>query len=419
MNGDLSSVPAICPKCANNNMVRGQSMTLAMTCAKCGTYFALAAWTKVQVEFTIKSEPAIPIGSRGKLKGITYEVMGFVVKHIRKYKFSWREYVLFNTTHGLAYLSESDGHWNYVIPLKDNPQEIKGSRDFEYEGSSFRLYQKYKANVYYAKGEFFTDIFTLGEDSIVEEYIAPPYLLSLEFDDTGYRWYHGEYIDHLEVARAFRLMPDKLPPKIGRGYIQPYISAFSAQTLFRLCIALFTLIFCIQLIFINTAEQKLVLSQSFFSYQLAEGQKMFVTPSFKLDNGSKSLVIKINAPLTNDWFFGGFVLVNEDNLTEIEFSKEIVFYSGVDEGYSWTEGSRNGEAFLSKIPDGNYHINVYPEFSNDNKEFSIRVVSDVWNMGNMWVVCAIVFAFPLFYFIRFYRIESKRWSDSDYSPYGK
>lgn len=412
-----SPLSSVCPHCKKDNVCRGKAYTLAMTCQHCSTYFTTGSWTEVDVKFNTVSEPSLPIGTRGKLEGTTYEVMGFVVKYVRKYRFRWREYVLFNPAKGLAYLSESEGHWNFVKPLKDNPKEKQSGLDFNFESKSFRLYQKFKAEVVYAKGEFFFDIFSTTPQSLVEEYIAPPYLLSLESDSESYRWFQGEYIANTTVATAFGLTIDKLPKKEGRGYTQPFISAFSKESLVSLCLILAFLLVGIQGFLLITAKDEVVYKQSFYGSNLKEGQKMFVTPSFDLDGDSKSLVVEIWAPIQNDWFFGDFVLINENDLSEYEFSKEIEYYSGTDGGESWSEGSKKGEAFLSRIPAGRYHINIYPDFSFYNKEFSLTVIRDVSNMSNFWVTLLVLAIFPTFYFIRRHTIESKRWSDSDYSPY--
>lgn len=412
-----SLITSVCPHCKKDNVVRGKALTLAMTCQHCSTYFTRGNWTEVDVKFNDTTVPVIPIGSKGKIEGNTYEVMGFVVKYVRKYRFKWREYTLFNPVKGLAFLSESEGHWNFVKPLKDDPKGEKRGLSFNYNAKEFRLFQKYKAEIVFAKGEFCFDIFSGTAKTLVEEYIAPPYLLSLESDSESYRWYEGTYMANTDVASAFSLNVKTLPPKEGRGYTQPFISAFSKESLMLLCFLLGAALFAIQIFLHATSKDKIVFEQSFSGNTLKEGQKMFVTSSFELEGESKSLVMELYAPLYNDWFFGDFVLVNENDNSEYEFSKEIEYYSGNDGGEAWSEGSKKGAAFLSRIPAGRYHMNIYPEFTFSNKEFSITLIRDVSNMSNFWVTLLVLSIFPIFYFIRHHHIESSRWSDSDYSPY--
>lgn len=417
MSGEPEILSTACPQCKKAHIPRGKSLTLAMTCTDCNTYFSTGKWSDTVLKFKVKSEPALPIGGRGKLNGDVYEVMGFVQKYVKQYRFYWREYVLFNPAKGVAYLSESSGHWNFVVPHKEDPQGQQSGWEFQFEGLTYRLYQKFTADVIYARGEFFNDIFDVTLNARNHEYISPPYFLSSESDNQAYRWFKGEYINQADVASAFNLTTNKLPKKEGRGYTQPFINSFTKETLITVSVLLALLLVALQLLFHNTASDKIIYQQSFNGNTLKEGQKMFVTPAFEVEGGTKSLVVNVSAPISNDWFFGDFVLVDEKNQTEYEFSKEIEYYFGSEGGESWTEGSKEGEAFLSQIPAGRYHLNIYPEFSFENKQFTIEVRRDVPNMSNMWSTLVLIGLFPAYYFIRRYYIESKRWSDSDYSPF--
>ena len=46
----------------------------------------------------MKIQPLIPLGSRGKIRGVVYEVIGFQRRTIQVegISYSWHEYVLFN-----------------------------------------------------------------------------------------------------------------------------------------------------------------------------------------------------------------------------------------------------------------------------------------------------------------------------------
>ncbi len=120
------------------NAVRGRAMTLALTCSKCNVYFRVGAWNKDITKFANVIEPAIPIGTKGKVDNIVYEVMGFVVKQEMKYKYSWREYLLFNPYKGYAFLSEYDGHWNFIWPI-----EYYESKNYSTLGLATRIGFKY------------------------------------------------------------------------------------------------------------------------------------------------------------------------------------------------------------------------------------------------------------------------------------
>lgn len=413
MSGNNYSV--FCRGCGTSNVVRGKTMTLALTCEKCKYYFRVGQWNKERTRFPHKEAPAIPIGAKGRIDKFLYEVMGFVVKQETKYKYKWREYLLFNPYRGFAFLSEYNGHWNFMWPIEHDPKHGKIDSGFDYKDQRFKLYQKYRSKVIYAEGEFFFDVVDITETTLNSEYIAPPRMLGLEASEDSLLWYEGEYLTRDEVAGAFNLPVNKLPAKTGVGYTQPVAPSFSEQSLISFTVLIVLLTILVQIILSNTSDEKVVFQADYNQSQVTD-QKIIVTPAFTLEGGLKSLEIYIHAPLSNDWFFSDFSLINEETGTEYNFSKEIEHYSGYEGGEAWSEGSQYGEAFLSRIPGGRYHINIYPEFGR-TRSFSISVRRDVPTTSNLFITILGLALFPIGYFIRKNFLEQKRWSESDYSPY--
>jgi hypothetical protein len=390
-------------------------MTLAMTCTSCNVYFRAGNWNKKKITFANAIPPAIPLGTKGKIDGTLYEVMGFVVKRENKYKYQWREYLLFNPFMGYSFLSEYNGHWNFVWPVEDNPA-AKTEDSFYREGSTFRLYQKYSATVVYASGEFFFDVNDITDSTRNAEYIAPPYLYAREESADSVLWCKGEYLTPGEVAGAFKISESTLPKKTGLGYTEPITGNFKPSSLIRLSLILACAIIVLQIILANISGDQEVFRGSYQQSDL-KNQKFFVTPAFTLEGGSKNLSIRVEAPVDNDWFFAEFSLIDEATGSEYNFTKDIEYYHGYEEGTDWSEGSTRGEAFLSQIPGGKYHINIYPEFSTANHFFSLVVKRDVPTMSNFVVTLVMLALFPVGYFLRRRRQERRRWSESDYSPY--
>jgi hypothetical protein len=416
MSGDKPILSIACPSCKHENLPKGRTLTRALTCVKCKSYFRLFLKADEKfAKFKESHEPALSVGTKGKINGITYQVMGFTVKR-EKYSYKWREYLLFNPFHGGAYLSEYDGHWNFITSHIGNPTQ--GSRDFTFyhDNNPYRLYQKYSPRVLYAEGEFFIDEVYISEDSNVAEYISPPHSFISQFTDNRYEWLKGEYIDGKTVAEGFKIPSEKMPKKTGFGYTQPIIRSFSESNLFTAIFAVVIFLVAIQGYFQTEATHEKVFSRTYYKKDLTQ-QKMFSTESFLLEGGTKSVQIEIQAPIDNDWFYADFSLIEESNGTEHEFSKEVEYYHGVDGGDSWSEGSTRGEAFLSRIPEGRYHINIYPQFSFNSEYFAIEVYRNEPIYSNFFVSLLLLALFPIFYFVRRYYKEKKRWSDSDYSPY--
>jgi hypothetical protein len=379
-------------------------------------YFRAGEWNEATVEFIHQEPQAIPLGAKGKIENYVYEVMGFVVKQETKYRYKWREYLLFSPFRGYAFLSEYNGHWNFMWPIETDPRNHTSQSNFVFQDRDYNLYQKYTAEVVYASGEFFFDVVDITSSTYNYEYIAPPFIFALEKSDDSILWCEGEYFKKNEVAAAFSVPKNSLPSQKGIGYTQPFNASFSDKSLILFTVLVILITLVIQLTMNNSATDKLLFHAEYTKAELTD-QKVFVTPSFTLEHGPKNLELYVFAPLSNDWFFSEFTLINETDGTEYNFTKEVQYYSGYEDGSTWTEGSKSGEAILSQIPAGKYHINIYPEFSPNNQAFSVIVRHDVPFTSNFYVTCVGFLLFPLVYFIRKHHREQKRWSESDYSPY--
>lgn len=412
-----SNIKIACPKCKAECNLRGRAMTLALVCPSCQTYFRTGAWDSGTKHFEgAEAKPAIAIGTKGEIEGYVYEVMGFIVKQERKYRYRWREYLLFNPFRGYAFLSEYNGHWNFVWPLEQGPSIEKVSAEPVYEGDVYKLYQKYNADVVFAQGEFFFDVLDMTDNTRNYEYICPPYVLTLEKSHDSLLWCKGEYFTRNEIAEIFPSAKASLPKKVGMGYTEPVGGKFSRTSLIQMTILMIVAAVVIQFYFSSSAQEKVVYHNRFTESELG-GEKMFATTPFKLADGTKSLHFYIDADLSNDWFYGEFTLVNEATGEEVNFSKDIEYYHGYEDGSSWSEGSKAGDAYISRVAEGTYHINIYPQFSPTSKSFRIIVTRDVPNSSNLVFTILMLLVYPAFHLIRGHYREVKRWSESDYSPY--
>jgi hypothetical protein len=412
--GSTQVIQYSCPTCKHLNTPKGKALTLALTCEKCKLYFCTLS--SIHDKFQNSYSSILVIGSIGKIDGAHYRVMGFSVKRERKYRYIWHEYFLFDPIYGIAFLTQYDGNWNFLKPYSKHPWSFGSFNEPTIEQGTFKLYAKYKAEVLFASGEFFTDIIDATESSTHYEHINPPYILNFEDNNHHLNAYLGEYISPSKVASAFNLELKKLPPKKGMAYTEPHIFSFDESSFLRVTGITLVLAFLVQFILSSYSLNEKVF-ESHFNEANLNGQKMFVTPSFELKGGTKNVQFKISAPISNDWFFAEFSLINEKTEDEYVFTNEIEYYYGYEGGESWREGDNKGEAFLSSIPEGRYHINIFPEFSASNHEFTIWVYRDVPFFSNLFVFLFLLLLFPVgFYWYKRHR-EAKRWEDSDFSPY--
>jgi hypothetical protein len=410
-----SNYTITCEACKAVVPLRGKALSLYVTCPSCKRYFSQLSWNSERIQFKTNYEPALKPGMKGKIDGAVYEVMGFVVKREVKYKYTWNEYLLFNPFKGYAFLSEYKGNWNFVWAIEDDPSNATVNWSFHYENNYYQLFQKYRAEVIFAQGEFFFDIVNISDSTNNVEYIAPPYMVALEKSDDSLLWCQGEYITQKEVAEAFKIPVSSLPPKDGKGYTEPISTNFNEGTLIKASLGLLALVILLQIFFANSSDNKQVISQTFDQSTMGDST-FFRTESFELTSSKQGVEVELYAPVDNNWFYAEFALIDEENGTEYNFSHEVEYYHGYDEG-NWSEGSPSGTAFLSALPKGKYHINIYPDFSTGLHVFAIKVKRDVVFFSNFITTLLLIALFPVGYFVRKRMIESRRWSESDYSPY--
>src|SRR3981081_2704539 len=149
--------PMICPSCGGGVNLRGYAQTVNAVCEHCHTILdATTASLRVIQKFQERTrvQPIIPLGTRGKLGGVLYEVIGFQQRAIQVdgVTYQWSEYLLLNPFKGYRYLTEYDGHWNNGRTLRLLPQQ--GPRVAFVNRETFKLFQVATAHTTYVLGEF-------------------------------------------------------------------------------------------------------------------------------------------------------------------------------------------------------------------------------------------------------------------------
>ncbi len=207
-----------CPNCGANIILRAEGLSLSICCGSCGSIIDSSnknheIISKFQINTRI--QPEIPLGTRGKIKGELFEVIGFMIRESSGY--SWREFLLFNPYKGFRWLVEFDGHWTFVTMLKERPTYKDSS--IEYQGVNYKPLMTGSATVKYVLGEFYWRV-QIGETVEYGDYIAPPKILSYEGTKDEVVWSAGQYILPIEIKEGFRI-PGFMMPTVGVGACQP------------------------------------------------------------------------------------------------------------------------------------------------------------------------------------------------------
>lgn len=416
-----------CTSCGAPVSVKALGQTVAVGCQSCGAVIDVTDENYriiSEAQQKIKFHPAIPLGRRGVLHGVKWEVIGFMVRTDGTGAYSWREYLLFNPYKGFRWLTEYKGHWNYVITTRKNPTSFGDSAT--YLGKTYKLYNRGEAVAFYVIGEFYWRV-KVGETVKVDDFIAPPEILTREVSPEEEIWSIGEYIEADTVYAAFK--PDTpLPPKMGVAPNQPNLMGASVKDIWKYAVIFTGAIFVIQLITLIFCKNEFVYHNG-FTMMTSKAVDKLATPAFEVKGGTTNLEFTLEAPVDNSWIDLDIELVNERTGEVREFAHGVEYYHGRDSDGYWSEGGQKKTELLSSVPAGAYHMNIeatvplpQPQsFGSSSKPpvryFELTLRSGVATWSAFVLTLMAVLAYPLTVLLRKASFEVQRWEESDFSPY--
>lgn len=405
-----------CPSCGSSLTVRAPGHSLSVACSSCGAVLdPNDPDHKIIARFKqAEGSPRIPLGTRGKVRGETYEVIGYLIRASEAdgVPFSWNEYLLFNPYLGFRWLTEYQGHW--IIAKAASGAPVRLDADVQYLGEKYKHFQTARAQVAYVMGEFPWRV-KAGESAGVEDFISPPRILSCERTEDEINWSIGEHIEGKDVWKAFGL--DGSPPvRHGVGGVQPSPYKGRWRDICFVFLGLLGAVFAIQTFFMFFSQNKVVYENS-ITYVKAPanpGGAALVTDSFELTGRRSNVRIDIDTDLANNWAYFHMALISEGTGNALNFGREVSYYFGRDSDGSWTEGGKGDRVYLPPVESGRYYMLIEPETNAPKVKYRIQVRRDVPRIG--WMVWAVILFIvpPLWFLYRMIRFEHHRWSESDH-----
>ena len=407
-----------CPTCGAAIELQAAGQTMRALCGHCGSLLDTSHPQLKCIEQTIAAQPTliIPIGQRGRFDGVDYACIGFVRRKDTE-GYSWQEYLLFNPFAGFRWLVAYDGHWSWVEVLQEKPRIVDSLP--VHDGEGYRLFASGSATVTEVWGEFYWAVH-LGESTLFSDYIAPPNILSSEQypELTEETWSLGRYVEPEVVFSAFGLTG---PPRERSGtYLnQPNPHAEKGRTLRWLLPVFGILWLLISLISAGTKANESAFREK-FTFDLSGTNKTRVSAPFRIAGSHpQSLQFDFITPVNQSWVELDVDLVNTQTKAVRELSLGAEYWSGNDEGEYWSEGSQQATELIPAVEPGEYQlvmdIDGSPELGQ--AEFRIEITRDVMVWSNVLLGLILLFAYPLFRWIREHAFERERWSLSDHSPY--
>jgi hypothetical protein len=440
-----------CPNCGGPVEFRGFGHALTVVCPQCLTVLdASTPLLKIVQEAQdaqSRRTPVIPLGTRGKWTGTTWEVIGFQTRGVEEdgITYEWEEYLLFNPYKGFRYLTNYQGHWNYVTPIESLPlRSAVGSRPAVYfEDNLYKHFSGAQATTSFVLGEFPWRV-KVGEEVLADDFVHPPFVLSSETTNDEVTWSKGEYTQGADLWKAFTL-PGSAPRPVGVYLNQPSPHQGTVGGTWGIFALMLIALLFVAIMFGLLSRGDTVFDEH-YHYSVADrGEPSFVTKVFEIQGRTANLELTINTNLINDWAYFNFALINETTGDAFDFGREVTYYTGTDSDGAWSEGGRSSTATIPHVPAGRYYLRVEPEMEGSetppekpapatattaqrpravakpghNVYYEIVLKHDVPGYGWFWLTALLLLIPPIFVTIRAASFETRRWSTSDYPPISK
>jgi hypothetical protein len=463
-----------CPNCAGALELRAPDQSERVTCPYCSSLLDI---NQGQLKYLTTLEPkgagpSIPLGATAEFEGQPFTVIGFMVRSVEYegVRYFWQEYLLYNPQAGFRWLVESDGHWSYVVTVPPGDVVQTDEKRAVYQGKTFKIFQDAWARVEYVAGEFYWKV-SAGEHVRATDFIAPPLMLSKEVagqygaarrkraaGEAGdlqaeeINWSLGTYLPVKEVKRKFSV---DLPRPHTVAPNQP----FPNKRIYGYWLVMLFLALLVGTFVLVTGSRRTVFTQTFtlqgqptpsaaplptpppglsgaalrqFNEQIRrqlqsapvpqparEGTQVIFTDQFELE-ARRNVLVSGSANVANNWLYVAGDLINEETGLVQQFEMPIEFYSGVEDGESWSEGGTNDSAYLSALPAGRYTMRLEAQWENWNQPqpptLNVKVEQGVPRFLNLLLVILAISIIPVFVAIRHASFEAKRWKDSEFKP---
>ncbi|WP_158996703.1 DUF4178 domain-containing protein [Pigmentibacter ruber] len=361
-------------------------------------------------------EQLIPLGSLITIKDHKWEVLGYleVAEMFDGKEDVWCEYLLENKSLGYRWLTEFDGHWNFISPcekknieFKPNTKKYSSKNIPVYLERQYQLFHLGKGVIKFKNGNFFWPV-KIGDTFEFEDYIAPPYVLTCEKNAGEENWLQGEYLHKNEVKKI--LTSEKIPYRFGvyLNQVNKYIDI--RKNLIKPWILFLIVLISFQLWIIYSSKNELIFEESFVHVP-SSNEKSQISKKFELTDSNKNLELKLIAYVNDNFFDMSGKIVNEENGEIYNFFKSI-YYSSED-----GSGSQIETVSFSSIPNGKYQFIL--EGVTDAKvdtPCKVIVLRDVTIWSNFILSIIFLSIIPIFFLILEKRYEKKRWENSNFSP---
>ncbi|AJR23096.1 DUF4178 domain-containing protein [Sphingobium sp. YBL2] len=431
MADDAAVRTLACPACGGTVAMRAAGYTVTLACEYCGSLIDVAHPDARLITRYAETQAslAIPLGTRGMLRGIEWEAIGWLER--TDGWAAWEEYLLFNPYHGYRWLIAQDGQWSLGTMLTAAPRYEGG--EMIVDGRSYSsFYHDNRARVTRLAGEFYWRV-KVGEEVRSRDYVRPGFMLSLEENDREQSWTLSELLSAREIRRAFDVPP---PPRWMPGMTplahQPSPYARRIREWLPIgAIAFMALLVLLTLFGRTTQPQTFGFPVTPDGAQVSQSFGPIIVPV-----GRQAMTVEtLTSNVEQGWVDIDIAFVNRKTQESYEAYALNEHYSGYDADGSWAEGSRSQILKVASLPAGTYDLVVdaqahhwgssadssswnpvsgrYETASQPPVDVSLTVSRGARFQSNFWLAVLLVLVPPLLMLVLHILFENARLAQKD------
>ena len=357
----IAARSATCPACGGTIAIKAAGYSVSVACQYCGSVLDVAnPDVKVIEEYHLAAMTlAIPLGTRGVMYGIAWEVIGYLGRTDGDE--SWDEYLLFNPYAGYRWLSCGDGEWQFGTMLSDEPEGDAGS--VAWRGQRFtRDCDPAPTTSERVVGEFYWRI-RAGDVVQATTYSGGGQILSVEWSADETNWTALVDVPGAVVSAAFGVA-DRGGSTVhsgaeARAALADGMGAMRAMVpsdfgrMAKIAAATCVLMLVVMIVFglgTSSTHNRLEVPVDGPERNLTVGS-ITVTRPYQFVT-----VTARTSDFTNRWVDLDYSLVNKQTQQAIEASGTVEYYKGRDSDGDWTEGSHSTTTKFAGVPRGAYDI---------------------------------------------------------------
>ena len=352
-----------CPACGAGLDVLGGGRVAVMVCPYCTTELDAVQNFAALRKFEGLKRPNTPfrLGMEGEIAGVRHQIIGILgqVERWKGREWHWAEHLLYSETHGYSWLSLEEGHclwsrrvrWSlpetYFNPAWINRQETRPS--FNAEGRKWSYLESTSQTADYVEGSF-TWVPKLGDLTSSVSYLADGEVITVEVGATETEQTLTRWLPRTDVARAFGLAESDLPRPQGRHPAEPLPQS---ESRFTLPTAAGFVVATLAMISWLDSQTTLALPPTQVPHET-----MPKDLTFEITQPARLARIELNSPVANAWVDYTLEITRPDGNELLEVEREIGFFSGRDEGETWSEGSQSTSLIFRPAEAGLYTLRL-------------------------------------------------------------